>query len=61
MNADVQALTAALLDALDIRVPFGSVTLNMNESQVESVETKVKIVVRRRLTAERILDPAKRC
>lgn len=54
MSPDVQALAAALLDALGLRVPCGSITLNMNESQVDSVETKTKVRVKK-------LDKARSC
>ncbi len=53
MNADVQHLTAALLDALGIKLPCGSVTLNINESELQSVKTETyarigKVVDKRR-------------
>jgi hypothetical protein len=61
MNADVQQLAAALFAALGIAVPCGSVTLNMNESQVDSVETKIKLRVPRRISAQKGLDRVGQC
>lgn len=48
VTQDVQSLAAALLDALKLRVPCGSVTLNFNECQVDTVESKVKVKVARK-------------
>jgi hypothetical protein len=45
LNPDVQHLAAALFDALNIRITCGQVSLNINESQVDSVETKTKVRV----------------
>lgn len=56
MTPDVQSLAAALFDALGIKVPCGSVTLNMNESQVDSVETKIKVrVLQRKMLDKRVI------
>lgn len=63
ITQDVQSLAAALFDALGIKVPCGTVTLNMNESQVDSVETKTKMRVPKAVRAVRVkpLDSAARC
>lgn len=63
MTQDVQELAAALLDALGISVPCGTVTLNMNECQVDSVETKVKVRVPKvpRRVVPNPLDSRARC
>jgi len=49
MTPDVQQLAAALFDALGIKVACGSVTLNVHESRIESVETKVRLKVQKRI------------
>lgn len=54
MTQDVQELAAALFDALGIAVPCGTVTLNMNDHQVDSVETKVKVRVPRKAVDKRL-------
>lgn len=63
MTQDVQELAAALFDALGISVPCGTVTLNMNESQIDSVETKVKVRVPKlaRRVVPNPLDSRARC
>lgn len=45
MTADAQAIAAALFDALGITIACGSVTLNVNESRVDSVEMKIRVKV----------------
>jgi len=61
MSQDVQELAAALFDALGIRVPCGQVTLNMNDHQVDSVETKVKVRVPKAIQPRKVVDSGVRC
>ena len=42
MRPDISSLVSDLQRALDIRVPCGQITLNMNEGQLQSVETHTK-------------------
>lgn len=48
---DVQSLVAELLRALDVSMSCGSVTLNMNDSRLQSVRTE---------TYTRIVNPLDR-
>ncbi len=60
MTPDVQQLARALFDALGIRVTCGSITFNLNEAQIDSVETKVKLRVPRR-AVQKVLDRRTAC
>jgi hypothetical protein len=61
MTPEVQQMAAALFDAMGIHVPCGKITFNMNESQIDSVETNERRKVPKRSVPHKVLDGARRC